>query len=144
MKKTTRKNRIGILAASAVLAFNVASCDYLDVVPIETADVDDMLKTQVDALEYLYGCYGFVQGNGKGSATGYDGKVNGWWIAPLLYYTSRFASDEFVEVDQGVDVSQLIQWNQVTGTNADEKCILEYVLRCHRLLQPVYSRLERG
>lgn len=123
MKKTTRKNRIGILAASAVLAFNVASCDYLDVVPIETADVDDMLKTQVDALEYLYGCYGFVQGNGKGSATGYDGKVNGWWIAPLLYYTSRFASDEFVEVDQGVDVSQLIQWNQVTGTNADEKCI---------------------
>ena len=38
-----------------------ASCEYLDVVPVETPDRDDMLTDPASALRYLYGCYGPIQ-----------------------------------------------------------------------------------
>ena len=55
------KSKFYTLAASFALMAGVVSCDYLDVAPPETVDRDDILKTQVDALEYLYGCYGPIQ-----------------------------------------------------------------------------------
>ena len=104
MKKTIKKF-IGIFCSMS-LVVNIASCDYLDVVPLETVDYDDILKTQVDVLEYLYGCYGAIQGDEK--------------ITPLQKYSLRMASDEYVS-GPTVDVAvQRKQWNQISGVTADD------------------------
>ena len=104
MKKTIKKF-IGIFCSMS-LVVNIASCDYLDVVPLETVDYDDILKTQVDVLEYLYGCYGAIQGDEK--------------ITPLQIYSLRMASDEYVS-GPTVDVAfQRKQWNQISGVTADD------------------------
>ncbi|MCH3969540.1 MAG: hypothetical protein LKE47_03750 [Prevotella sp.] len=40
-----------------LLTLVLTSCNYLDVVPPETADLKDTMKDREAALEFLYSCY---------------------------------------------------------------------------------------
>lgn len=97
------KLKLYTFIASALLAAGVTSCGYLDVAPPETVDRDDMLKTQVDALEYLYGCYGGVQQD---------------YFACVNYrpYNLRQGSDEIIALSPQNKAFQRYQWNQLNPT----------------------------
>ena len=45
-----------LVATTLLLSAAVTACDYLDVVPPETADIPDTMKDKQDALDFLYGC----------------------------------------------------------------------------------------
>lgn len=57
-------NKILRYAASALMVSSLMviapGCDYLDVVPPETADLPDTMKDKSDALNFLYSCYSAV------------------------------------------------------------------------------------
>ena len=44
-----------------MLSFAVAGCDFLDVVPPETADIPDMIRDRSDAISFVYSCYASIQ-----------------------------------------------------------------------------------
>ena len=70
----------GMVCVAFTLSFS--ACNYLDVVPVETADETDMLTDAQSAQRYLYGCYGTIQSD----------------KARVLQYSNTFmGSDEFVE-----------------------------------------------
>ena len=48
------------------------ACNYLDVVPPETADFDDTMRDKDDAIGFLYSCY---------SGTNYSAPW-AWWQVP--------------------------------------------------------------
>ena len=52
-----RNATVTLLFAAATLS----SCDYLDVVPPEQADIKDMIINDQTALQNLYSCYGYLQ-----------------------------------------------------------------------------------
>ena len=99
--KINTKSKLGVFAATATIMLNLSSCSYLDVVPVETAGKEDMLLTQVDALEYLYGCYGPIQSDDA--------------VKPLRIFDLNFASDEFVSTESNGNATQRFQWNQISG-----------------------------
>ena len=49
------------MSAFAVIA--VASCRYLDVVPPEQPDLDDMMVDEATTTKMLYSCYSYAQNN---------------------------------------------------------------------------------
>lgn len=97
------KNIIIAGGAALALATGTASCDYLDVVPVETPDRDDMLTDASSALRYLYGCYGPIQ-NEK--------------TQRMRISNYHFGSDEFVECVSVYDNFRRFQGDQITGANA--------------------------
>ena len=40
-----------------IAALSFSSCNYLDVIPPETADIDDTMKDTQTTLAFLYTCY---------------------------------------------------------------------------------------
>ena len=52
--------------AIALTAGALSACDYLDVVPPETADMEDTMKDKQDALGFLYSAYSLVGQNRSG------------------------------------------------------------------------------
>ena len=52
-----------LVATALLFSVGVTACDYLDVVPPETADIPDTMKDKQDALEFLYSCYSGVNSN---------------------------------------------------------------------------------
>ncbi len=103
--KTTLKNRFLGITMAMSLMISINSCSYLDVVPVETVDYDDLLVTPVDALEYLYGCYGPIQGDAR--------------VIPLHIFSLRYGSDEFVATTTTNSQFQRLQWNQISGVTAE-------------------------
>lgn len=91
------------LVAGLAILSGMTSCSYLDVVPVETPDRDDMLTDPASALRYLYGCYGPIQ-NEK--------------TQKMRYSNYHFGSDEFVECVSVYDDFRRFQGNQITGHNA--------------------------
>lgn len=84
----------------AALSAGLSSCSWLDVVPPETADVEDMLRNKNDALHFLYSCYSasaYYNGynNIGGIETSVDETVN-----PLLWGRT----------------GQQVSWNQMSPT----------------------------
>ena len=97
------KSKLYTWIASILLMAGVTSCDYLDVAPPETVDRDDILQTQVDALEYLYSCYGPIQ--------------NCTTITLHRPFNLRHGSDEAVALAAQATDFQTYQWNQPTGAD---------------------------
>ncbi len=65
------------LLTAGLLIAGISSCNYLEVVPVETVDEDDMLKTKTDAIHYLYSCYSSVaQYNGYNNIGGVETSVD--------------------------------------------------------------------
>jgi hypothetical protein len=57
------QNSIKIYAKVVIILVTVCfnSCDYLDVVPPEQANTDDMMIDDQTTLRNLYACYGYLQ-----------------------------------------------------------------------------------
>ena len=101
MKKNI-KTRITVIAAS--LLIGVSSCNYLEVVPIEQPDLDDMMVDSRSTLEYLYSCYGYMQNVAN--------------ITPLKYSGIEGGTDEFVVPQTLNEMSSAVQYNNITPVNA--------------------------
>ena len=131
--KPDMKSKFCTLAASALLLVGVVSCDYLDVAPPETVDRDDILKTQVDALEYLYSCYGPIQ--------------NATLIQNFRPYNLRQGSDEWVALSPQNCDAQRYQWNQPTGMNTYYGAFQEYynsIGYCNMFIRDINEKVVPG
>ena len=131
--KPDMKSKFCTLAASALLLVGVVSCDYLDVAPPETVDRDDILKTQVDALEYLYSCYGPIQ--------------NAALIQNFRPYNLRQGSDEWVALSPQNCDAQRYQWNQPTGMNTYYGAFQEYynsIGYCNMFIRDINEKVVPG
>lgn len=84
-----------------LLAFGLISCNYLDVVPPETADFKDTMKDREATLNFLYSCYAGI---------------------PLLYtaavYQYYSSADEYALPPLWTKDAQVAAWNQISPTNA--------------------------
>ena len=58
--KSQIKSYIRFLASALVLTMGATGCDYLDVVPPETADIPDTMKDKQDAIDFLSSCHSCV------------------------------------------------------------------------------------
>ena len=54
MKKLRKYLRLGLFAC------NLTACEYLDIVPNETATEEDLFESTEAALRYLYSCYSYM------------------------------------------------------------------------------------
>lgn len=91
------KIALRILLAAALA---LPSCNYLDVVPPEQADLDDMMKDNNAVINNLYSCYGYIQNNG---------------LSPMSYSRiSGGGADEVVCPQEWGNLGQMAQWNSIT------------------------------
>lgn len=112
MKLNRFKSKMYVAIASALLMPVIVSCSYLDVSPAETVDKDDMLVTQVDALKYLYSCYGPIQCDNS--------------IRAFRPFNLRQGSDEFVALAPQNTDWQRYQWDQPSGANTYYGAFVNY------------------
>lgn len=112
MKLNRFKSKMYVAIASALLMPVIVSCSYLDVSPAETVDKDDILVTQVDALKYLYSCYGPIQ--------------NDDLIRVFRPFNLRQGSDEFVALAPQNADWQRYQWDQPSGANTYYGAFISY------------------
>ncbi len=84
-----------------LLAFGLVSCNYLDVVPPETADFKDTMKDREATLNFLYSCYAGI---------------------PILYTAAVYqyynSADEYALPPLWTKDAQIAAWNQISPTNA--------------------------
>ena len=76
------------------------ACNYLDVVPPETADFDDTMRDKDDAIGFLYSCY---------SGTNYSAPCNN--LGAL-----ESSTDEFVNPLLWGYLGQQVSWDQLSST----------------------------
>ena len=89
-----------VISAVLTAIFSLTSCSYLDVVPPETVDVDDMMRDKDEALKFLYSCYSSI------------GRSN----APNNMAAIESSVDEFVSPLSWERMGQVVSWNQVSPT----------------------------
>ena len=98
--KSQIKSHIRFLASALVLTMGATGCDYLDVVPPETADIPDTMKDKQDALEFLYSCYATTEEmQGFGSLGAHES-----------------STDEFVCPQAWGRTGQVAAWDQLSAT----------------------------
>ena len=97
-----RNATVALLFAAATLS----SCDYLDVVPPEQADIKDMIINDQTALQNLYSCYGYLQTGNKDLATKLPFNVLG--------------SDEMVAPQEWQGWGSKVQWGAVTPSSVND------------------------
>lgn len=86
--------------AIALSAGLLTACDYLNVVPPETADMKDTMKDKQDALGFLYSAYSLVgQNHGVNSLGAHES-----------------STDEFVNPLLWGRLGQVTSWNQLSST----------------------------
>ena len=85
-----------------LLTLAFVSCNYLDVVPPETADFKDTMKDREAALGFLYSCY-------AGFPTLYSNYEGDYYQA---------STDEFALPPLWNLIGQLVSWNLVSPTNS--------------------------
>lgn len=114
----------------------LVSCDYLDVVPPETADLDDVMRDKEDALAYLYSCY---------SATRYSQACNNLGCV-------ESSTDEFVNPVLWARLNQWVSWNQLSGTTVSNwdpvdlpwKTSYDAIGYCHLFLKTLEEQKPFG
>lgn len=99
----------GLFAAALLLSAGLTACDYLDVVPPETADIPDTMKDKQDALEFLYSCYSGVNSNHGFGTLG----------------THEASTDEFVCPQAWGRLGQVTSWNQLSATTTSNNEIFQ-------------------
>lgn len=77
-----------------------AACDYLDVVPPETADFGDTMRDKDDAIGFLYSCYASI---------GYSAACNNLGAI-------ESSTDEYVNPLLWARMGQQVSWNQLSPT----------------------------
>lgn len=129
MKTISAIISLGCLSLSLLV---LSSCDYLDVVPPETATLDDVMRDKNDALGFLYSCY---------SATNYSQPCNNLGAV-------ESSADEFVNPILWGRLNQVVSWNQLSGTTTTNwgvadlpwKSCYDAIGYCHMFLKT----LKRG
>jgi len=111
------------IIGAAVATTGFTSCDYLDVVPVEQATIDDAYKRPEQTLAYLYSCY-----NG----------LKSW--NPVDYYNEDVAStDEFVLPPSWNGDAYNIQTNQRSSATGGgwtwRYCGYDPIRTCHMFLE---------
>lgn len=91
---------ICLTSAIVLNAAIMAGCDYLDVVPPETPDLDNTMKDKQDALDFLYSTYATVSEN-HGVGT---------------YGSHEASTDEFANPVLWGRLGQRTAWNQLSST----------------------------
>lgn len=108
MKTNFITNIYRMLVAFAA-AGAITACDYLDVVPPETADIEDTMKDKQDALGFLYSAYSLVgQNHGVGSVGAHES-----------------STDEFVNPVLWGRLGQVASWNQLSATTVSNSLIFQ-------------------
>ena len=84
------------------VAFSIAitGCNFLDVVPPETADIPDMIRDRNDAISFVYSCYASIQNA----------------AAPNNLGAIESSTDEFANPQLWGRMSQQVAWNQISPT----------------------------
>lgn len=98
-----------LVATALFFSVGVTACDYLDVVPPETADIPDTMKDKQDALEFLYSCYSGVNSNHGFGTLG----------------THEASTDEFVCPQAWGRLGQVTSWNQLSATTVSNNGIFQ-------------------
>lgn len=98
-----------LVATTLLLSAAVTACDYLDVVPPETADIPDTMKDKQDALDFLYSCYSGVNSNHGFGTLG----------------THEASTDEFVCPQAWGRLGQVTAWNQLSATTVSNNGIFQ-------------------
>lgn len=88
-----------ILSAFAVIA--VASCRYLDVVPPEQPDLDDMMVDEATTTKMLYSCYSYAQNN----------------ASMQLSSNLDMRADEYVTPQEWENYGSKVQWGAITPSS---------------------------
>lgn len=97
------KNMIMNSLFAAVLLSCLNSCNYLNVVPPEQADVKDMMVDNASTLNCLYGCYGYLQHGGTD---------------PMNYgHIDGGGTDEVVMPQEWQGRGSSAQWNSITPSS---------------------------
>lgn len=103
------------------------ACNYLDVVPPETADFDDTMRDKDDAIGFLYSCY---------SGTNYSAPCNN--LGAL-----ESSTDEFVNPLLWGYLGQQVSWDQLSSTYVSSwgpaalpwNSCYDYLGHCHLFLK---------
>lgn len=99
-----KKNILQILAVFSSALFLFSACNYLDVVPVEQAGLDDTMTDDDDAINFVYTCYNAYRAR----------DVDKFFEAGL--YTN--STDETVSTPQKNEMGAKEARNQINGTNA--------------------------
>lgn len=106
-----KRNILNRTVLGIVAAFSFTSCDYLDIVPVEQATIEDASKRPEQTLGYLYSCYS---------------GLNNW--NPVNYQNEDVSStDEYVLPNAGNWCTNAynIQTNQrSSATGGDRKSVV--------------------
>ena len=78
----------------------ITGCNFLDVVPPETADIPDMIRDRNDAISFVYSCYASIQNA----------------AAPNNLGAIESSTDEFANPQLWGRMSQQVAWNQISPT----------------------------
>lgn len=99
-----RQARTGMLYIALLMCGTgwLASCDYLDVVPVEQPGISDLMKDANDVRNMLYSCYGYIQ--------------NGNCDMPSPK-TVDGMSDDLVQPQEWENLSNMCQWNIISPSN---------------------------
>lgn len=121
--KSTILNKL--IIGACVVASSLTSCNYLDVVPVEQADLDDASKKPELTLAYLYSCYS---------------GLNKW--NPVDYYNEDVAStDEFILPPSWNGDAYNIQTNQRSSATGGgwtwRYCGYDPIRTCHMFLETI-------
>lgn len=87
-----------ITLLSLAMTCSMTSCDYLDIVPPEQADLQDANKDRAGTLGFLYSCYAGV-------------------MNPMNYEGLEMGSDEYVLPRLWQTAGQKVQWNLNEAAN---------------------------
>lgn len=102
-----------------ITIFGFTSCDYLDVVPPEQADLSDATKDYNSTLGFLYSCYAGVSN-------------------PMNYSTIEAAADEWVLPPLWGEVMHRMVYDNITPQSAGEwrwGQYYRYIGQCHLFLE---------
>lgn len=120
-------SRIAYFAKVFLPVCCLASCNYLDVVPLEKEDIKDVMKNEDAVLSFVYSCYSELQ---WGHTDGID------------YRTYETSSDEFVLPQLWERSGQITAWNQLTslyvpnwGVNHSWNVLYDAIGRCNQFLE---------
>ncbi len=95
------KNLIIILASILV-----CSCSYLDVVPPEQPDLDDILTDNESVMDMVYSCYGYINGRG---------------LNPNCYtMITGGGTDECVAPQEWGNLGSKAQWGAITPSSIND------------------------
>lgn len=122
-----KRNILNRTVLGIVAAFSFTSCDYLDIVPVEQATIEDASKRPEQTLGYLYSCYS---------------GLNNW--NPVNYQNEDVSStDEYVLPNAGNWCTNAynIQTNQRSSATGGDwhwrYCGYDHIRICHLFLDVV-------